>query len=77
MELQKFISDVLDQLQTIKTTDNKKYYLIDELVFEVTLTVGNEGQIGVAVFGIGGEILSNNQNTQRVTIKMKPKRNSK
>ena len=72
MELKKFISDVLDQLQEVKDNENKKRYSVKELEFEVSLQQTDDGKVGVAFWGTGVGLHRENQNTQKVTIKLTP-----
>jgi hypothetical protein len=82
MEINKFISKVLDELQDLKTTDRKKDYIVEELEFEIGIVISDDVN-GVAKLGvksifatISGEISNNvsNENIQKVKIKLKPKR---
>ena len=80
MEVKKFISMVLDELQDLKTNDNKKRYLVQDLEFELGITVNTEGNgrlevsnsfLGFEVAGgLGGEV--SKENIQKVTIRLKP-----
>lgn len=80
MEINKFISMVLDELQDLKTNDNKKRYLVQDLEFELGVTISKEGNgklevsksfMGLEVKGgVGGDV--SKENIQKVKIKLKP-----
>ena len=44
MEINKFISKVLDELQDLKTNDNKKRYIVQDLEFELSVAISKDGK---------------------------------
>ncbi len=84
MEINKFISKVLDELQDLKTNDNKERYLIQDLEFELSVTVNKDGTGKLEVsnnflgFGTKGNLGGSysKEDIQKVKIKLKPKNHS-
>lgn len=83
MEIKNFITMVLNELQELKTTDNKRNYQVDNLEFELGITVSKDvnGNAKLSVKNIligslSGEISNNisDENFQKVKIKLTPKR---
>ncbi len=80
MEIKKFISMVLDELQDLKSNNNKKNYIVQDLEFELGVILNCEagadinagGKImGITVaVGIDGGV--SKENIQKVKIKLKP-----
>jgi hypothetical protein len=80
MEINKFISMVLDELQDLKTNNNKKRYLVQDLEFELAVTINKEGNGKLEVsksimgfefkVGVGGDV--SKESIQMVKIKLKP-----
>lgn len=80
MEIKKFISTVLDELQDLKSTEEKKRYFVEELEFElgVVLTSESNGNIKFNVFAASTELGADlsKENIQKVKIRLKPKANN-
>lgn len=82
MEINKFISKVLDELQDLKSSNNnKKRYEVKELEFDLGVVINSDGNgkisvstdlFGVSVSGGLGADISKEQ-TQRVKKKLSPK----
>lgn len=81
MEIKKFIEQVLNELHELKGTRNKKYYLVQELEFELGVVINYEGDgkfkagkkfLGISVAAELDASLSK-ENIQKVKIKLKPK----
>jgi hypothetical protein len=80
MEINKFISKVLDELQDLKTNDNKKRYIVQDLEFELSVAISKDGKgklevsnsfLGFEAKGdLGGGI--SKEDIQKVKIKLKP-----
>lgn len=73
MELKLFIQDVLQQMDDLKSIQQKKNYLVEELEFELFITETGNGSVGVSVLGFGTTGSLENQNSQKVKIKLVPK----
>jgi hypothetical protein len=82
MEIKKFISMVLDELQDLKTSDEKKHYLIQDLEFELGLVInsdvsgeisGSKNILGVIKVGMALKGDASKENIQKVKIKMRPR----
>lgn len=73
MELKEFISDVLKQMEDIKSDNNKQNYLVDNLEFELSLTKTEKGSVGVNFFGAGANAGIHDSAAQRVKITLTPK----
>lgn len=82
MEIKKFISMVLDELQDLKTSDNKKRYVIQDLEFELGLVInkdtnaefsGAKNLMGIVKVGVALKGDTSKENIQRVKIKMRPR----
>jgi hypothetical protein len=77
MQINKFISSALDELQDLKSNNNKKRYVIEELEFDLSVTVSKENNNTFGINILMSEIGLNNNtsqgNIQRVKIKLKPK----
>lgn len=74
MELQEFIGSMLIQLEELPQRYSEKHsYLIDEVVFEMNVAEINQinGRVNVLVGHLGTDTALNN--SQKVTIKLKPK----
>lgn len=76
MELKEFIVKVLDQMADLRNSQNKSNYLVDELEFELAVNQTETGNVGVNLLGFGGNAEVENQNSQKVRVKLIPK-NSK
>lgn len=80
MEINKFISMVLDELQDLKSNKNKKNYIVQDLEFELGVVLNYEAGadikargkfLGITVAaGIDGGV--SKENIQKVKIKLKP-----
>lgn len=81
MELKDFIKDVLEQMDSLKDVQQKKNYLVDELEFELALSIGKgtdkKIEVSASAFGIGagGNRVTNSsiENIQKVKIKLTPR----
>lgn len=73
MELKLFIKDVLQQMDDLKSIQQKKNYLVEELEFELFITETGNGSVGVSVLGFGTAGSIENQNSQKVKIKLVPR----
>jgi len=82
MEIKNFISMVLDELQDLKTSDNKKRYVIQDLEFELGLVInsdtnaeisGSKNLMGIVKVGMALKGDTSKENIQRVKIKMRPR----
>ena len=74
MELQEFIGNMLIQLEELPQRYREKHsYLIDEVIFEMNVAEINQinGRVNVFVGHLGADTAMNN--SQKVTIKLKPK----
>lgn len=74
MELKEFIKDVLEQMEDVKSIQQKKNYLVEELEFELNLQQTTGGKVGVFFSGIGAGVQQNIQEGQKVKIKLTPKK---
>jgi hypothetical protein len=77
MELQEFIGNMLIQLEDLPHRYREKHsYLIDEVIFEMNVAEINQlnGRVNVLVGHLGTDSTLNN--SQKVTIKLKPKNRS-
>jgi len=75
MKLQKFMGSVLDELASLRDTNqNKSNYLIDEMEFELHISEVTEtnGCVNISVVKIGTE--TQTQNFNKVKIKLIPKK---
>lgn len=73
MEISKFIQLVLEEMQSVKGSRYKKRYLVEEVELELSLKVSSDQKIGINIFGAGGKLGSDQESTQKVIIKLKPK----
>ncbi len=73
MELKVFISDVLRQMEELKNDSQKSNYLVEELEFELGITVTENSAVAVKVFVLNAGGGTENQNIQKVKIKLIPK----
>ncbi len=73
MELKEFISNVMLEMRDLKNDPLKTGYLVEELEFELVLTEINAGRIGVGIMGIGANGSIENQNAQKVKVKLVPR----
>lgn len=73
MELKLFIKDVLEQMDGLKSIQQKRNYLVEELEFELFITETDNGSVGVSVLGFGTIGSIENQNSQKVKIKLVPR----
>lgn len=80
MEINKFVSMVLDELEDLKSNKNKRKYAVQEIEFELGVVLNYEGGadikaskkfMGISVSAnIGGDV--SRENLQKVKIKLKP-----
>lgn len=77
MELKVFISDVLRQMEELRHIPQKSSYLVEELEFELGITVTENTAVGVKVFVLNAGGGTENQNIQKVKIKLIPKNSRK
>ncbi len=77
MELKVFISDVLRQMEELRNIPQKSSYLVEELEFELGITVTDNTAVGVKVFVLNAGGGTENQNIQKVKIKLIPKNSRK
>ncbi len=73
MKLKEFIQDVLEQMEDLKSVQQKTNYLVEELEFELALTKSDGGKVGVSLLGFGGDLNAENQNAHKVKVKLVPK----
>ena len=79
MEIKNFISEILDQLQDLKSNANKKHYVVQELEFELSFvaaktgTVSSSGKVWDLLIPVTAEGKYSSDNIQKVKIKLKPK----
>ena len=73
MNIKDLISTVLVQMAEIGQENYKKSYLVEDIVFELSLSQTETGEIGARLMGIGGRLNNEADNSQKVTIKLKPK----
>lgn len=79
MSIKKFISDVLDELQDLKSNANKKRYVVEELEFELgfvaskSASIGNADTIWDIIIPVTAEGKYSSDKIQKVKIKLKPK----
>jgi len=74
MEINKFMTHVLNELEDLKaTTASKKSYLIQNLEFELSIVVEKKAGAGggLPIVAIGGAYA--NKNIQKVKISLRPK----
>lgn len=81
MEIKRFIGEVLDELHDLKGNRHKKFYIVQELEFELGVVLNYEGEgklkagkkfLGISVAAEIDAGLSK-ENIQKVKIKLKPK----
>lgn len=73
MELKEFIRTILEQMEEIKSIQQKKNYIVDELEFELSIQEMENNKIGLSAFGFGLNNEGGNQQGHKVKIKLKPK----
>jgi hypothetical protein len=79
MEIKNFISEILDQLQDLKSNANKKHYVVQELEFELSFvaaktgTISSTGKVWDLLIPVTAEGKYASDNIQKVKIKLKPK----
>ena len=79
MSIKKFISNVLDELQDLKSNANKKRYVVEELEFELgfvaskSASIGNADTIWDIIIPVTAEGTYSSDKIQKVKIKLKPK----
>ena len=79
METKNFISEILDQLQDLKSNANKKHYVVQELEFELSFvaaksgTVSSSGKVWDLLIPVTAEGKYSSDNIQKVKIRLKPK----
>ncbi len=61
------------EMRDLKNDPLKTGYLVEELEFELVLTEINAGRIGVGIMGIGANGSIENQNAQKVKVKLVPR----
>lgn len=82
MAINEFISDILDELQDLKSNANKKRYKVEELEFELSFVAKKTGEIKTSKLWdvlvpvtVGGKY--SKDEIQKVKIKLKPKLGSR
>lgn len=80
MKLNELIGNALKELELAKRCDEKRNYLIDEVTLEISVSSVKSvhGGFEFKIFNIGGDAEggSEKKNAHKITIKLKPKKNS-
>jgi hypothetical protein len=78
MAINEFISDILDELQDLKSNANKKRYKVEELEFELSFVAQKTGEVKTSKawdillpVTVGGKY--SRDEIQKVKIKLKPR----
>lgn len=79
--LNNLIKNVLKELELAKGIDEKKNYLIDEVILEISVSSvsSDKGGFEFKILNIGADTSSilEKENAHKITIKLKPKNNTR
>lgn len=73
MKLSDLIIETLSELAITKRDQNKKNYLVSEVLLELTISVKKRGSLGGELVFLKGGLNSSSSNTNRVVIKLTPR----
>jgi hypothetical protein len=82
MSIKEFISDILDEMQDLKSNANKKKYIVEELEFELSFVAqktigGGANKLWDLFIPVTVEANYSSDKIQKVKIKLKPKKEKK